>query len=252
MYKLAFVDDETTTRDTLCSCFPWEKAGFEIVAQFGNGMEALKYLLQHELDGLLCDIKMPVMNGIELAREIHERKLPIQVILLSGLRDFELARQAISYGVRHYMMKPAKFQNLHDVLMHLKQELDEKKGTARESDSNVSTQVEANAPSSDHPVIQRIHHYIEAEYRNVTLEDVARFVHMNPSYVSSYFRKLTGHKFSDYVLAVRMKKAAELLREHRWKALEVSEMVGYANAKNFIRAFKQYYGKTPGQFKHEH
>lgn len=70
----------------------------------------------------------------------------------------------------------------------------------------MSTQVEANAPSSDHPVIQRIHHYIEAEYRNVTLEDVARFVHMNPSYVSSYFRKLTGHKFSDYVLAVRMKK----------------------------------------------
>ncbi|MDR6878814.1 response regulator [Bacillus sp. 3255] len=252
MYRLAFIDDETATRDTLCSCFPWEKAGFEIVAQLGNGMEALKYLLQHELDAILCDIKMPVMNGIELAREIHERKLPVQVILLSGLRDFELARQAISYGVRHYMVKPAKFQNLHDVLMQLKQELDEQKGRADESDSDVPMQADVSAQSPDHPVIQRILHYIEAEYRNVTLEDVARFVHMNPSYVSSYFRKLAGQKFSDYVLAVRMRKAAELLREHRWKALEVSEMVGYANAKNFIRAFKQYYGKTPGQFKHEH
>ncbi|MGG1554314.1 response regulator transcription factor [Paenibacillus ferrarius] len=251
MYKLAFVDDEATTRDTLCSCFPWENAGFKIEAQFSNGMEALKYLLQHELDAILCDIKMPVMNGIELSREIHERKLPVQIILLSGLRDFELARQAISYGVRHYMVKPAKFQNLHDVLMLLKQELDEKKGTGK-PDTNVSIETDMNAQSSDHPVIQRILHYVEAEYRNVTLEDVARFVHMNPSYVSSYFRKLTGQKFSDYVLAVRMKKAAELLREHRWKALEVGEMVGYANAKNFIRAFKQYYGKTPGQFKHEH
>ncbi|UJF32617.1 response regulator transcription factor [Paenibacillus hexagrammi] len=251
MYKLAFVDDETTTRDTLCSCFPWEQAGFEIVAQLGNGMEALKYLLQHELDAILCDIKMPVMSGIELAREIHERKLPVEVILLSGLRDFELARQAISYGVRHYMVKPAKFKDLHDVLMQLKRELDEQKGGAAEPDSDIPTQVEVNEQSLD-PVIQRMLHFIEVEYRTVTLEDVAQFVHMNPSYVSSYFRKLTGQKFSDYVLGIRMKKAAELLREHRWKALEVSEMVGYANAKNFIRAFKQYYGKTPGQFKHEH
>jgi AraC-like DNA-binding protein len=49
-----------------------------------------------------------------------------------------------------------------------------------------------------------------------------------------------------------MEKAAELLRAGHLKSFEVSEAVGYANPKNFIRSFKQYYGTTPGQYKHEH
>jgi two-component system, response regulator YesN len=250
MYRLAVIDDESHTRDTLCGCYPWEQAGFQITAQLSNGKEALKYLLQHETDAILCDIKMPLMNGIELAKEIYERKLPIHVILLSGLRDFELARQAMSYGVRHYLVKPAKYNDLQSVLSTLKQELD-----ADPNRSCLATESEASGPDIqgiEHPVIQRILNYIEADYRTVTLEDVAQLVHMNSSYVSSFFRKITGQKFSDYVHAIRMRKAAELLQEHRWKALEVSEMVGYANAKNFIRAFKQYYGTTPGRYKHEH
>ncbi|MFC0214022.1 response regulator [Paenibacillus chartarius] len=250
MYRLAVIDDETEARSTLCGCFPWEQAGFSIEAQFENGKEALKYLLTTETDAILCDIKMPLMNGIELAREIHERKLPVHIILLSGLKDFELARQAISYGVRHYLVKPAKFHELQSVLAELKRELDQDPARAR-------SEPEAIPPLPDiqglnHPVIQRILAHIDHEYRTVTLESVSQLVHMNASYVSSYFRKMTGTKFSDYVQAVRMKKAAELLQESRWKALEVSEMVGYANAKNFIRAFKQYYGTTPGQFIRRH
>lgn len=250
MYKLAVIDDEADTRSTLCSCFPWEQAGFSIEAQLDNGEKALKYLLQHPVHAILCDIKMPRMNGIELAKEIHQRKLPVQVVLLSGLKDFELARQAISYGVRHYLVKPAKFGDLHSVLSELKLELDEAGGPS--SDEPIQPDSLDGTTVSDHPVIQRILAYAETEFATATLEDAAQMVHMNPSYVSSLFRKVTGGNFSDYVHATRMKKAAELLREHRWTAAEVSEMVGYANAKNFIRAFKHYYGKTPGQYKHEH
>lgn len=250
MYKLAVIDDEVDTRSTLCGCFPWEQAGFHIETQLDNGEKALKYLLQHPIHAILCDIKMPRMSGIELAKEIHLRKLPVQVVLLSGLRDFELARQAIGYGVRHYLVKPAKYNDLHAVLSELKQELDKvahaTSGEPATSDSNDGSTV------PDHPVIQRILAYAETDFATATLEDAALMVHMNPSYVSSLFRKVTGGNFSEHVHATRMKKAAELLREGRWKAAEVSEMVGYANAKNFIRAFKQYYGKTPGQYKHEH
>ncbi|MEI7028171.1 response regulator [Paenibacillus sp. y28] len=247
---MAVIDDEIEARSTLCSCFPWELAGFQIAVQLNNGLEALKYLLQHEeIDAILCDIKMPHMTGIELAKEIHDRKLQVRVILLSGLRDFELARQAISYGVRHYLVKPAKYNDLQTVLAELKQELDEQPG--RSASGRVSAPAVPEVQGLNHPVIQRILTYIETDYRTVTLEEVAQLVHMNPTYVSSFFKKITGHRFSDYVQTVRMKKAAVLLREQRWKALEVSEMVGYANAKNFIRAFKQHYGKTPGQFKHE-
>lgn len=253
MYKLAVIDDEAEMRDTLCSCFPWEQAGFTIEAQLDNGEKALKYLIQHPIHAILCDIKMPRMNGIELAREIQQRKLPVQVVLLSGLRDFEMARQAIGYGVRHYLVKPAKYNDLQDVLSKLKQDLDLLQPsialeTAVEPDE---LQQDEGAGAVPHPVILRIIRYAESDYATATLEEAAQLVHMNPSYVSSLFRKVTGSNFSDHLHAVRMKKAAELLRERRWTAAEVSEMVGYANAKNFIRAFKQYFGTTPGQFKRE-
>lgn len=254
MYKLAVIDDEAETRDTLCNCFPWEQAGFTIEAQLDNGEKALKYLLQHPIHAILCDIKMPRMSGIELAKEIQQRKLPVQVVLLSGLRDFELARQAIGYGVRHYLVKPAKYNDLHTVLSELKRDLDALQPagvTTAPADASDELLLSDDGAGVAHPVIQRIIGYVESDYATATLEEAAQLVHMNPSYVSSLFRKVTGSNFSDHVHAVRMKKSAELLREHRWTAADVSEMVGYANAKNFIRAFKQYYGTTPGQFKRE-
>jgi len=83
----------------------------------------------------------------------------------------------------------------------------------------------------------------------VKLEHAAAAVHMNPSYVSTYFKKATGTNFSEFVLAYKMEKAAELLQERQWKTFEISEMVGYANVKNFIRSFKDYFGQTPGQYR---
>ncbi|MCR8633737.1 response regulator transcription factor [Paenibacillus radicis (ex Xue et al. 2023)] len=249
MYKLLVVDDEAETRSTLCSCFPWEQLGFRVEAERSNGMEALKYILQQPVDVLLCDIKMPVMNGIELAKEIANRKLPIRIVLLSGLRDFEYARQAINCGVSHYLVKPAKFNDIFTVLTELKIELDQE---AKHSNSDMPLEHnELILEGQDDPVIQKIISFIEMEYRTVTLEESAKHVHMNPTYVSAYFKKMTGCKFSEYVQSVKMKKAAVLLKDRRFKAFEVSEMVGYANAKNFIRSFKQFYGKTPGQYRHE-
>lgn len=147
------------------------------------------------------------------------------------------------------MVKPAKYEELHTVLSDLKQELDEAANRSSEPEEAIPQEA---AAVHDHPAIQRIVAYAETDYAAATLDRAAQIVHMNASYVSSLFRKVTGDNFSDYVHAIRMKKAAELLQTRRWTATEVSEMVGYANAKNFIRAFKQYYGKTPGQFKHGH
>ena len=72
---------------------------------------------------------------------------------------------------------------------------------------------------------------------------------MNPTYVSKYFKQRTGQKFSDYVISVKMKKAAELLDDIQYRILDVSNMVGYENAKNFSTAFKKYYGKNPKEFR---
>ncbi|WP_159886175.1 response regulator transcription factor [Paenibacillus puerhi] len=246
MFKLLVVDDEHDTRDTLCHCFPWESVGFTIVHQAGDGLEALQYMLEHPVDAVLCDIRMPGMTGLELCQTLVERQLPARVILLSAYREFEYARQAMQYGVRQYMVKPATYKDIVDVFTELRQELE----AASESSPPPPQPHEITAEAED-PVIARISEYVSEHYRTATLQEAAELVHMNASYISSYYKKKTGRNFSELVLEARMQNAARLLKQTQLKAYEISERVGYVNPKNFIRSFKQYYGKTPGQFKHE-
>jgi len=250
VYKLLVVDDNTDTRDTLTSCFPWEQVSFEITEQLDNGLDALHYLTNHQVDAVLCDIKMPKMSGIELAREVHERQLPVRMILLSAYRDFEFARQAMSFGVRQYLIKPARYQEILDVFTEMKNELDKEREVQPSDERPASIRtVFATIQGQDDPIVRKIVQYVTEHYRTAKLEHAARIVHMNPTYVSSYFKKTTGINFSEFALATKMEKAAELLSDHSWKAFQVSEMVGYANVKNFIRTFKEYYGQTPGQYR---
>jgi YesN/AraC family two-component response regulator len=98
-------------------------------------------------------------------------------------------------------------------------------------------------------IISTIKSYVQEHYQDVTLEDVAELVHLNPYYLSKFFKEKTGENYSDLVMAVRMKKAAELLRDFSYRTYQISEMVGYSNPKNFTRTFKRYFGKTPREFR---
>jgi two-component system response regulator YesN len=68
-------------------------------------------------------------------------------------------------------------------------------------------------------------------------------------YVSKYFKQKTGQNFSNYVIEVKMRKAAELISNFNYKTYEVSELMGYTNPKNFTRTFKSFYGKGPREYK---
>ncbi|GAA3401240.1 response regulator [Paenibacillus hodogayensis] len=242
MYKLVIVDDEVEIRSGMIRYFPWGEIGFQVAFHCENGQVALQYMLNHQVDALLCDIKMPVMNGIELARHLYERKLDVKTVFLSGYKDFEYARKALQYGVRNYIVKPTVYQELYDVFSRLKAELDEDRGEEL-------AKTGAEGAGFNEKIIQAIRHYVLQNYRRATLEEAAGLIHMNPHYVSTYFKEKTGEYFSDFVLQVKMDKAAELLMDIRYKTYEVSEMVGYSNAKNFARAFKHYFGSSPREYR---
>ena len=103
MYRLIIVDDEFEIRNGLSRYFPWESVGVEAAAVFENARGALDYIRRNPVDVVLTDIEMPGMSGIELARVIHEQRLPVKVIFLSAYKKFEYARDAISYRVVHYI-----------------------------------------------------------------------------------------------------------------------------------------------------
>ena len=71
-----------------------------------NGLEAYDMILDESPDIVLTDIKMPGLNGLELIKKVSESALTPQFIILSGYGEFEYAKKAMKYGVKHYLLKP--------------------------------------------------------------------------------------------------------------------------------------------------
>lgn len=125
-YNLLIVDDEFVIRDGLTS-YNWEAFGFKAIGQAPNGKKALEFIKDQTVDVILTDIKMPVMDGLELSRSIHAAYPECKVIILTGYDDFNYAKSAISTNVYEYILKPIDNNNLDNVFAKLKTELDKEK-----------------------------------------------------------------------------------------------------------------------------
>lgn len=92
--------------------------------------------------------------------------------------------------------------------------------------------------------------YIKAHYKeNLTLEVMAKQIHMNPFYFSSYFKKQTGRNFKDFLNAVRLNHALELLVGTDLRSYEIAEEVGFKDYRYFTELFSRAYGRTPTAYR---
>ncbi len=124
MIKVMIADDELLVRVGLKSAIDWNLHGFEIVAEVGNGRDGLQYLLENKADILLTDIKMPVMDGIELLREIKRRELKVKSIVLSCHDEYDYVREALKLGAMDYLLKLSlSSSNLLALLNEIKKEI---------------------------------------------------------------------------------------------------------------------------------
>lgn len=106
MYKLLIVDDEPLVRIALNSILDWASYNIEICANATNGAQALEIIEEKRPDIIICDIKMPIMSGLELAKECSERYgRPPLFIMLTSYGEFSLAQEAIRYQVVDYLLK---------------------------------------------------------------------------------------------------------------------------------------------------
>lgn len=127
MYKIIIVDDEIDVRKGMIDKINFDNLGFKFVGDAENGLEALELIEAENPDLAIIDIKMPYMDGIELASEIYKNYPALKVIILSGFDEFEFARQAIRYNVIDYVLKPVSSNNIVELLQNTKAKLDEEK-----------------------------------------------------------------------------------------------------------------------------
>ena len=239
MYSLLIVDDEEEIRTALALYFPWNEWGFEVVHVAEDGSQALEYVRTSRVDVALCDIRMPVMSGVDFAKRCRELGLDLRIVFLSAYKDFEYAQAAVQYGVRRYVLKPVKYRDLADAFAGVREELE--KGTRRPASPR---------PSGFHEqVVAAIRAFVEKEYRTATLERAAAHVRMNPNYLSTYYKQRTGENFGKLLLRVKMENAARFLRDIRHQVQEIADLVGYSDPKNFTRAFRAYFGRTPREYR---
>ena len=105
MKTILIAEDEMLVRVGIKSTVDWEKYGYQVIGEAANGREALEKIEELHPDILLTDIKMPEMDGIQLIREIRDRELPTESIILSCYDEFELAQEAMRYGASDYILK---------------------------------------------------------------------------------------------------------------------------------------------------
>ncbi len=104
--RALIVDDEKTTRETLRDFVPWSSLGFGEVDAAANGIDALARMSRSRPDVLLCDVRMPRMDGIELARRVRAEYPDCVIVFLSGYSDAEYLRGAIRVQAADYIDKP--------------------------------------------------------------------------------------------------------------------------------------------------
>lgn len=116
MLKVLVAEDEPWIRAAIVEMVEGFGHDIKVVGDATNGIEAWHMIQQLWPTVLITDIMMPVMDGLELVRNISENKIPMAVIIISGYENFQYAQRALSYGVHKYLLKPVNREELQDAL----------------------------------------------------------------------------------------------------------------------------------------
>ncbi|NQD65422.1 response regulator [Bacillus haikouensis] len=132
--KVIMVDDEIQIRKGLKWKVDWDEEGFVIAGEASNGKEALQVIEEVMPDLVLTDVRMPVLDGMQLVKVLSDKYPVIKVIVLSGYADFEYVRSSLVEGVKDYLLKPVDPEELTAALRKSKSEIEAEKQRRMERD----------------------------------------------------------------------------------------------------------------------
>ena len=124
--SILLVDDENCARLLLGERIS-KLPGVIVSASLANGFSARKHLKEHVVDVVFTDIRMPLMDGLELAEFIKDFAPSCPVVIISGHEEFEYARKAIQYGVKEYLLKPITSKQIVEIVERCCKEVQEKR-----------------------------------------------------------------------------------------------------------------------------
>ncbi|MGN6714981.1 response regulator transcription factor [Anaerocolumna jejuensis] len=242
MYKALIVDDEKAVQIAIGKLGKWHTYHMDPPSLASNGKEGLYAMRELRPDIVFVDMQMPVMNGIEFLKNAKEEFPDAKYIVISGYDDFYYAQNSIKLGAIDYILKPIVEEELNTSIkkaLHLLNPNMDFTKTEEEEQSISAGEVAAI-----------IKDYIDKNYsQNLKLSYFSDKYYFSKEYLSKIFKANYKIGIYEYVLQVRMERAKELLLDESLKIQWISDRLGYTDSNYFSKAFRNYYGITPSQFR---
>jgi signal transduction histidine kinase/DNA-binding response OmpR family regulator len=243
---LLIVEDYPDVTSYICSFL--DKKYHIITAE--NGKEGLKKALAKFPDLIISDVMMPEMDGFELCRRIKsdERISHIPLILLTAKADLDSKLEGLEFGADDYIVKPfdaeeltVRSENLLEQRRRLRDHF-EREITLHPSEITVN--------SMDEQFMQRVIELIEQHMDDTdfSVERFAEEIGMSRRHLNRKLHALVSHSALDFIRTIRLKRAAQLLREKSDSIAQIAYKVGFNNPAYFAQCFRQRFGTSPSNY----
>lgn len=260
MIKIVVIDDEKWIRKLIINLLPFDKYPIVVIGEAEDGREGLELISREKPDIILTDIRMPLLSGLDLIKELNTKLPNSRIIIISGYDSFDYAKSAIKYGVVDFLLKPVEEEELEKAIQKsiklLKKDDNLNKTKYLEKQVKRLSMDFIDTGSDDFSNISSIKIrksliYIGENYQNpISLNDVSDAVFMNSSYLSELFKKKVGMGFNQYLINIRFTAAKKLLIEKKDLTIgDISTIVGFIDSNYFSRLFKKNFSCTPQEFR---
>jgi YesN/AraC family two-component response regulator len=255
MWKVVIVDDEPIIVEGLSKAIKWDDYNCTVVGFAYNGAEGLELIKKESPDIIFSDISMPNMDGLKMIAAIKSILPKTQITILTGFRNFDYAKEAISLGVTRYLLKPSKFDELIEAINVMTEKLKsltpDEEVTSEEGDSFADESIDLQNPANSF-IVKNAMEYINEHYsEKLKLLDVAEQIYVSQWHLSKLLNKHTGKNFSEILNGIRIEKAKELLKNPSYRICDIAEEVGFTDLTHFSRVFKKTEGISANEYRNK-
>ena len=254
MLKVLLVDDEAPILNNLNKVLPWQDMGMEVSGMARSGMEALRIAEEQPPDLVLCDIRMPVMDGLTFIGKLRDMGLESEVLLLSGYQEFDYAREAIRLGVKEYICKPIHYEELGNKVREIGARIRSKQYKDKLYNSIPLFQelpvIEDSVKKTPDQLMNQAAQYITERLNyDIGIEEIANKIGISSSYYCLLFKNRFTMTFVEYVTLQRIEAAKFMLASSDKSITAISSGVGYQERRYFTKVFQKQTGMSPKEYR---
>lgn len=215
-----------------------------------NGREALEVLAKQTVDLVISDVMMPVMDGMALCREIKEnlRYSHIPVILLTAKTGLQAQLEGLKTGADEYIAKPYSIDFLRARIENLLANRKKIRDAYKQSPESTVEVIAHSKADEDflHNLVDAIHTRLDEV--DLDVDALADMMNMSRATLYRKVKSISELTPNDFIRLIRLKKAAELLREKEYRINEIAFIVGFSSSSYFSKCFYKQFGVLPKDF----